>query len=84
MTKTTAHDKYRRIEVRLLRHSEGAIRVAKVADVADSHSNVQGAEGWIPRTLFAFHSEQVLDSLAPGGTAEVEVREWKLRELGFI
>lgn len=68
------HDSYAKVEVRLLRTSEKAVLVAQVdGDVNE----------WIPRTLFSLASEAAVDAANLGDVLKIEVRAWKLRELGF-
>lgn len=42
-----------------------------------------GEAQWIPWSLLSYAAEEVLEGEGPGAIVELEIREWKLKELGW-
>lgn len=74
MTRTSdKHDRYKTVTARFLGTTEKAAKLQRDGDTQ-----------WIPYTLMSYSAEELVTESGLGEDLELEIREWKLRELGWV
>jgi hypothetical protein len=74
MTRTSdKRDRYKSITVTYHSRSVKAVQLIRDGDAQ-----------WIPWTLLSYSAEDLLEGEGPGTIVDLEIREWKLRELGWL
>lgn len=67
-------DRYARVSVNVVKTTEKAVIL-----------NKDGDQQPVPRSLLSFHAEKLIsDPRSKGTTQIIEIKEWKLLELGWV
>jgi len=65
-------DRYATVECQYLERTAKAVRLEK-----------DGDPQWFPWSLLSYAAEETLEGEPPGSVVELEIRAWKLKELGW-
>jgi len=82
MTRTqNKHDAYARVSVMQVNATSSAVKLIRMND---DDTETEGEEVWIPRSLLSHSAESYLDRAGFNAPVSVEIRKWKLVQLGWV